>query len=145
MDACLSERWISGLREPTGSHIPDAAEADIRSRAIRSVGGARRDAIPIAVGPVAQIRAPFHDPLRAVGWPSRIRVRGRDVPGRVKPVTAPFPGIAGDGVQAVTVGGKGIDLCRRGVPVFPRIVIREVALPDVAQMFTSWGEFIAPG
>jgi hypothetical protein len=127
------------------SSIHGAAEGDVGGGAVGGVGGAGGDAVAVAIGAVAKIRSAFHELGRAVGRADGIVAGGFQVPVGVPPVVAPFPGVAGDGVDAVVVGGEGVDGAGAGVAVFGGVVFGEVALPDVAEVLAVGGEVVAPG
>ncbi len=63
----------------------------------------------------------------------------------VKPIGAPFPYVSGDGVETVTIGWKAVDGAASRVAVFGGVVDWELPLPDVAEVFSFRGEFVAPG
>ncbi len=124
------------------------AEAHVARRAVRGAGCPRGHAVPGAVGVVAQVRAAADDPLRALvrtpGVLSRRRGSGH-MPGRAPPVGAPLPDVACDVVESEPVGWEGGD--RRGaqVTVRPGVVVREVALPEVAPVLACWLQFAPQG
>ena len=63
----------------------------------------------------------------------------------MKPVGAPFPYVPGDRVQPMTVRWKAIDRATPAIAVFSGVMVRKLALPDVAEVHSSRGEFISPG
>src|SRR5262249_26129810 len=133
------------IRRDQLCNIPNAAEADVRSRAIRRVRGTRGYTIPIAVRLVTQIRAAFHHLGGAFRRSDGIRARGGEVIGGMEPVTAPLPGVASNRVEAVAVRWVGVHGSGSGVAVLSRIDLREIALPDVAEMAATGSELVAPG
>ena len=68
-----------------------------------------------------------------------------EVEGGAEPVAAPFPDVARDVVDAVVVGGECGDGCGADVPICPGVLFGECALPDVAHVFATGFEVVAPG
>src|SRR6266545_4442300 len=62
----------------------------------------------------------------------------------MEPVGAPLPRIAGDGAQAVAVGWERVHRAGRGVAVVSAVVVRELSLPDVAQVPSTGSQLVAP-
>jgi hypothetical protein len=125
-----------GLRHTSG-WISYAAKADVRGGAVRSVRGACSDAIAIAVGCVAKKRASRH-PLRlARRRPSRVVQHRAGGELGLKPVGVPFPYVPGDRVQPMTVRWKAVDRATLAVAVLSGVMVRKLALPDVAECLPS--------
>ena len=85
--------------------IPRTPKPQIPRGAVRGVRAAGSNAVSVAVGVVAKVRAAAHAfCLSDVG--SRGVYRGAfEVKGGAEPVAAPFPDVARDVVDAVVVGG----------------------------------------
>ncbi len=61
-----------------------------------------------------------------------------------EPVSAPFPSIAGDGIEPVAIGRESLNRAGALVPIVAGIVVGEIALPDVAAMFAVGTELVTP-
>src|SRR6202012_1563509 len=111
--------WNRAFRSPattaTNRLLFLRSETNIRSRAVRCVGGSRRYPVAIAVRRVAQKRTPFHDLGVAIGRSYWI-LQGRE--SCAEPVRTPLPHVAGAGVQAIAVRWKAIDRAAPCIAVF---------------------------
>src|SRR5207248_11116951 len=123
---------------------PNAPKPDIRSRAVRRVGSPSGNAIPIAVRAVAKVRTALHHLPCSPRRPHRIDSRGGQVPRRIKPVGAPFPCVARNPEQSVSVRRERARPRCRGESVLTGIVLGKFALPDVAKMAAARRQLVAP-
>src|SRR4051794_15156230 len=109
-------------------------EADVARRALRRIGRPGRDAIPVAIRGVAEVRAAPHHPGRAVRRPLRVLTRaaaiGVGVEAGAEPVRAPLPDVPDDVVEAVAVGAVGLHRLRAEARVRAGAGGRELAPPD---------------
>jgi hypothetical protein len=63
----------------------------------------------------------------------------------IEPVAAPLPGVAGNEVEAVTVGREGIDWGHSRITVIGEVDVGKFPLPDVAEVLAAGSEFVTPG
>ena len=98
--------------------VEDQSEAHMARGAIERDDGPRRDAVAVAIAGVAQIGAPFGDPLRTVA--------GRPF------IVAPFPYVSAHVEQARAVGVERVDRTGRTPAIRRPIDKWKFALPDVA-------------
>src|SRR5665213_2209387 len=61
-----------------------------------------------------------------------------------KPIGTPLPRITGDGIDPKVIRWERIYRASPGIAVFSSIVIWELALPDIAAMFSIRPQLIAP-
>src|SRR6476646_7527258 len=62
----------------------------------------------------------------------------------MEPIGAPFPGVAGYGIEAECIGRKGVDWRNAGETVFRSINQWKFALPDIAQVTAAGRELVSP-
>ncbi|MDQ1469395.1 MAG: hypothetical protein QOJ99_875, partial [Bryobacterales bacterium] len=63
---------------------------------------------------------------------------------RREPVRAPFPGVARYGVKTEAIRGEGIYRCCAGIAILGSVLGGEIALPDVAHVRATGGQFVSP-
>ena len=124
---------------------PSTPKAQIARGTVWGVCAAGGHAVSVAVGVVTQVGAAAHAFCLADGRPRRVLCGAFEVEGGAEPVAAPFPDVARDVVDAVVVGGEGCDGCGADVAVCFAVLFGEGALPDVAHVFATGFEVVAPG
>ncbi len=113
-------------------YITNAAKAHVAGGAIGCVGGPSSDAVAVAVGAMTQVRAAANDARGATVRSHGVRASAKDMKAGMKPIGAPFPNVAGDTIEAVSVGLEGGDGRSRREAIVSGVVRGELALPDVA-------------
>ena len=126
------------------SDVADAPKSRVSRRAIWRVGRARGHPVAVAIGVVAQVRAAAGYPRAAGCRASWIVSRAVHMKGGAKPVGCPLPHVACHIAESVAVGREGTRRSRPHVSVLARILVGELALPDVAEVLSGGGQIIAP-
>ena len=86
--------------------LPRTSKPQIARGAVRGVRAAGSNAVSVAVGVVAKVRAAAHAFCLSDVGSRGIYSGAFEVEGGAEPVTAPFPDVARDVVDAVVVGGE---------------------------------------
>src|SRR6202167_4395260 len=85
----------------------------------------------------------FAGPARAIR--SAARPVGAGLMPRSPPIRGPLPNVADHVVEAITVRRKHGHRRSALVAIGREILLREIALPSVGEMFAAGREFVAPG
>ena len=133
-----------------------AAEADMRHAGIGAASVSRAGAVARAILIVAQERAAALGALRherlpgieaalRAGWVhDDLAICAMLVQLAVVPIAAPLPDIARRVEQAVAVGRKRFHRCRADETVGGRVLVRELALPEIGMIRRVGGFLVTP-
>ena len=83
---------------------------------------------------MAEIGSALHDFGRSAGWSHRVDAGANPMKVGREPIQAPFPHIAGDGIESVSIGRKRIYRTGSRIAVFRGVVGGEFTLPDIAKV-----------
>ena len=126
--------------------IPYTTKAEVTTSAVGGVTDPGGQAVAVAVRIVAEVLAAALNSLGSGWWTCWVvaEVRADLVKVWAEPVLAPFPDIANAVVEAEAVRFEGVDRARTFETVFAGVLLREVALENVAAEFSASQQRVSP-